>query len=121
MLDQVAQVVNMSTSMETKIISLTNAVNGSTNLDRTETKATTVYPLKELLATLPKNLHSGLRCSKYYVANNDSLTFQDQTHRSRTTNADENRRKLMEEIARIYRVTTPAETSNEKKKKFEAM
>jgi peptidyl-tRNA hydrolase ICT1 len=89
--------------------------------NRTETKATTVYPVNEILAMLPANLHRGVRCSNYYVASSDSLTFQDQTHRSKSANADENRRKLIDEVARIYQTTTPAETGKEKKKKYEAM
>ena len=88
---------------------------------RTETKAVTVYPVHELLAMLPKTLHSFVRASRYYTANNDSLTFHAQTTRSRTANQEDNRRKLMEEITRIYRENTPNETSEEKKKKYEEM
>lgn len=80
-----------------------------------------MYSVRDLLSTLPRNLHAVVRSSKYYVASNDSLTFQDQTHRSRTANADENRNKLLEEVIRIYKETTPTETSGEKKKKYEAM
>ena len=88
---------------------------------RTETKAITTYSLKDLSSLMPKSLHPGLRSSKYYTANNDSLTFQAQTHRSRTANTDENRRKLMDEVTRIYSESVPAETSSEKKKKHGEM
>ncbi|QUC21185.1 uncharacterized protein UV8b_05428 [Ustilaginoidea virens] len=90
---------------------------GGQHVNKTETKATTVYSVKDLLSRLPENLHRAVRSSKYYVASNDSLTFQNQSHRSRSANADENRQKLVDEIARIYRLTTPAETSGEKKNK----
>lgn len=68
---------------------------------------------------LPKSLHSSVRSSRYYTANNDSLTFHAQTSRSRTTNQEDNRRKLMDEITRIYQENTPNETSEGKKKKYE--
>ena len=69
----------------------------------------------------PKSLHPGIRKSKYYTANSDSLTFQAHTSRSRDANAQDNRNKLVEEVTRIYHEATPAETSEEKKKKHEAM
>ncbi|KAG5928779.1 hypothetical protein E4U42_008034 [Claviceps africana] len=94
---------------------------GGQHVNKTETKATTVYGVNELLSLLPKNLHSGIRCSRYYVANNDSLTFHEQSQRSRTANENENRRKLVEEIKRIYHSATPAETSVATKKKYEIM
>lgn len=86
---------------------------------RTESKAITVFPVKELLSVLPSSLHSSVRASKYYTASNDSLTFQAQTHRSRTANTDENRKKLLDEVTRMYQENTPAETSGEKKKKHQ--
>lgn len=70
---------------------------------------------------LPKSIHFGIRKSKYYTANSDSLTFQAQTSRSRDANAEDNRKKLVEEVTRIYHEATPAETSEEKKKKHEDM
>lgn len=94
---------------------------GGQHVNKTETKATTIYCVGELLSALPKNLHGSIRSSKYYVANNDSLTFQNQSHRSRTANMNENRQKLVDEITRIYQATTPGETSNEKKKKYETI
>lgn len=70
---------------------------------------------------LPKFLHSGIRASKYYTASNDSLTFHAQNHRSRSANTNENRRKLMEEVSRLYREQVPSETSGDKKKKHGEM
>ncbi|KAH0529518.1 hypothetical protein TsFJ059_004253 [Trichoderma semiorbis] len=92
---------------------------GGQHVNKTETKAVTVYPVKDLLAVLPKYLHSAVRSSKYYTAGNDSLTFAAQTHRSKSANLDENKRKLIDEVMGIYRDLTPAETSSEKKKKHQ--
>lgn len=81
----------------------------------------TAFPVEELISIMPKSLHSGVRASRYYTTKNDSLTFQAQTHRSRAANTDENRRKLMDEVSRIYREQVPTETSDEKKKKHKDM
>lgn len=86
--------------------------------DRTETKATSVYPIKDIMAILPRFLHSSIRSSQYYVASSDSLTFQAQAHRSRSANADDNRRKLMAEISKLYNEKVPAETTSDKKAKY---
>lgn len=80
-----------------------------------------MYPVKELLSILPRMLHASVRNSKYYTASNDALTFQAQTHRSRTANTEENRRKLMDEVRRIYQENTPSETSSDKKAKYQAV
>ncbi|UKZ76352.1 hypothetical protein TrVFT333_004054 [Trichoderma virens FT-333] len=93
----------------------------ASQLPKGKTKAVTVYPVKDLLAVLPKYLHSAVRSSKYYTAGNDSLTFSAQTHRSKSANLDENKRKLIDEVMSIYREMTPAETSSEKKKKHQEM
>ncbi|KAK0384404.1 hypothetical protein NLU13_8491 [Sarocladium strictum] len=90
---------------------------GGQHVNKTETKAITMYPCKDLLALLPKHLHPAVRQSKYYTAGSDSWTFQAQEHRSRTANVDENRRKLTAEVMRIYHEMTPNETSSEKRKK----
>ncbi|KAL7919298.1 hypothetical protein ACQKWADRAFT_207527 [Trichoderma austrokoningii] len=92
---------------------------GGQHVNKTETKAITIYPVNELLGVLPKFLHPAVRSSRYYTAGNDSLTFSAQTHRSRSANLDENKRKLIDEVMSIYRDMTPAETSSDKKKKFQ--
>ncbi|KAK7403558.1 hypothetical protein QQX98_010650 [Neonectria punicea] len=94
---------------------------GGQHVNKTETKAITAYPVKDLLSVLPKSLHSSIRESKYYTANSDSLTFQAQTSRSRDANAEDNRKKLVDEVTRIYYEATPAETSEEKKQKHKDM
>ena len=74
--------------------------------------------MTQLMSMLPKMLQSGLRTSKYYAARNDCISFQAQTSRSRTANADENHEKLFEEIQRLYDERVPSETSPEKRQKY---
>jgi peptidyl-tRNA hydrolase ICT1 len=88
---------------------------------RTETKATTTWPIAQLLAILPKLLHSGIRSSKYYAKRNDCISLQAQTGRSRTANTEENYQKLFEEIQALYRNSIPGETSPDKKQKYSAL
>ncbi|OAQ99633.1 hypothetical protein LLEC1_06756 [Akanthomyces lecanii] len=85
---------------------------------RTETKAISVFPVKDILAVTPSILHPSIRMSPYYTAGSDSLTFQAQTHRSRTANADENRQKLAAVIAQLYEEKVPAETGSDKHAKY---
>lgn len=77
--------------------------------------------MSELSQGLPSLLRAALRTSKYYARRNDSITVQAQTQRSRTANEEENRRKLVEEILRMYKERVPGVTSQEKKKKHEAL
>lgn len=88
---------------------------------RTESKATTVWNVNELIKTLPKLMHAPLRASKYYTSRNDSITIQAQTQRSRSANTDENHQKLAEELQKIYKITVPGTTSDAKMKKYEAL
>jgi peptidyl-tRNA hydrolase ICT1 len=92
---------------------------GGQHVNKTETKAITNYPVRELLARLPPALHGAVRASKYYTASSDSLTFHAQTSRSRTSNTEENRQKLLGEVTRMYRDCIPSETGGDKKKKHE--
>lgn len=84
---------------------------------RTETKVTTVYPLRDLLSKLPKLMHQSIRESRYYTEKSDSLTFQSQDSRSRDANAKDNYRKMTKEICRIYERVVPNETSKAKVEK----
>jgi peptidyl-tRNA hydrolase ICT1 len=88
---------------------------------RTESKATTTWPVPQLLGILPKLLHAGVRELKYYSRRSDCLTIQAQTQRSRSANTDENRQKLFEELEDLYRRTVPGETRPEKAKKYAAL
>ncbi|KAK1658817.1 peptidyl-tRNA hydrolase domain-containing protein [Colletotrichum godetiae] len=90
---------------------------GGQHVNKTESKAVTVWPIKDILPVLPKLLHQSIRGSKYYTARSDSLTFQAQTHRQRDANSEENQQKLIDEIIKIYQETVPGETSPDKKKK----
>ncbi|KAH8903301.1 hypothetical protein BR93DRAFT_199481 [Coniochaeta sp. PMI_546] len=91
---------------------------GGQHVNKTETKAITSWPVSQLMAILPKMLHSGLRASKYYAERNDCISLQAQTSRSRTANAEENHQKLFEEIQRLYDEKVPSETSPEKRQKY---
>jgi peptidyl-tRNA hydrolase ICT1 len=86
---------------------------------RTESKATTVWPVSQLISGLPKLLQSQIRRSRYYTAGTDSLTFHAQTERRRASNLGENRAKLVEELRRIYHEVVPGETDPEDVKKHE--
>ena len=77
--------------------------------------------MSELSQGLPGLLRNALRTSRYYARRNDSITVQAQTQRSRSANEDENRRKLAEELLRMYKERVPGETSQEKVKKYEAL
>ncbi|KAH8668866.1 peptidyl-tRNA hydrolase domain-containing protein [Xylariales sp. PMI_506] len=94
---------------------------GGQHVNKTETKATTVWSITELAKDIPKLMHPGLRASRYYTIRNDSISIQAQTQRSRTANSEENQQKLLEEIQRIYRETVPGETSDKTAKKYEAL
>ncbi|KAK0649432.1 hypothetical protein B0T16DRAFT_410071 [Cercophora newfieldiana] len=94
---------------------------GGQHVNKTETKATTTWPVKKLLGALPTVLHGGVRSSKYYSRGSDSISIQAQTQRSRTTNKEENHQKLFEELQSLYKHTVPGETSAEKTRKYEAL
>ncbi|KAI1339761.1 hypothetical protein F5Y15DRAFT_68701 [Xylariaceae sp. FL0016] len=94
---------------------------GGQHVNKTESKATTVWTLGELSTSLPKLVRSALRSSKYYSRRNDSITIQAQTQRSRSANTDENLMKLVEEVQKIYKDQVPGVTSDEKIKKYEKL
>ncbi|KAK4179352.1 hypothetical protein QBC36DRAFT_77329 [Triangularia setosa] len=94
---------------------------GGQHVNKTETKATTTWPVPQLLSRLPKLLHAGVRESKYFSKRSDSLVFQAQTQRSRTANAEDNRQKLFDELQTLYEDTVPNATRPEKAAKYEAL
>ncbi|KAI1139374.1 hypothetical protein F5Y05DRAFT_381755 [Hypoxylon sp. FL0543] len=94
---------------------------GGQHVNKTESKATTVWTVEELSRSLPKLLRSALRSSRYYSKGSDSISIQAQTQRNRSANTNENRLKLVEELQRIYKEKVPGETSVEKIKKYEAL
>jgi peptidyl-tRNA hydrolase ICT1 len=91
------------------------------NMTRTESKATTTWPMSQLLAFLPKLLHNEIRSSRYYSKSHDWITMQAQTHRSRSANTDENYQKLFEEIRNLYEKAVPNEQDPEKARKYELL
>ncbi|KAI1431905.1 hypothetical protein GGR50DRAFT_34203 [Xylaria sp. CBS 124048] len=94
---------------------------GGQHVNKTETKATTVWSVAELSKGLPEVISRALKSSRYYTARTDSITVQAQTQRSRAANTDENRQKLIAELHRIYQEQVPAATSVQKIKKHEAI
>ncbi|KAK1783287.1 hypothetical protein QBC45DRAFT_400187 [Copromyces sp. CBS 386.78] len=94
---------------------------GGQHVNKTETKATTTWPISKLQAHVPKILHAKLRNSKYYTRGNDSITIQAQTERSRSANQAANHQKLYDELMGLYAKTVPAESSPDKARKYEAL
>ncbi|KAK3385030.1 hypothetical protein B0H63DRAFT_472198 [Podospora didyma] len=94
---------------------------GGQHVNKTESKATTTWPVSQLLVSLPRILHPAVRSSKYYSKSSDSINIQAQTQRGRTTNTEENHKKLFEELQRLYEKAVPGETSEEKATKYEAL
>ncbi|XXH01919.1 nuclear polyadenylated RNA-binding protein 3 [Hypoxylon texense] len=94
---------------------------GGQHVNKTESKATTVWSVEELSKSLPKLIRSALRTSRYYAKGNDSIIIQAQTQRSRSANNEENHQKLAKELQKIYREQVPEKTSSEKIKKYEAL
>ncbi|KAI2607838.1 hypothetical protein GGR54DRAFT_643923 [Hypoxylon sp. NC1633] len=92
---------------------------GGQNVNKTESKAITVWSVEDLSRGLPKLVRLALRSSRYYTKGNDSITIQAQTHRRRSTNTDDNHRKLAEELRKIYKDRVPEATSSVKVKKCE--
>ncbi|KAI1259692.1 hypothetical protein F5Y18DRAFT_289777 [Xylariaceae sp. FL1019] len=93
---------------------------GGQHVNKTESKATTVWPVHELARSVPKLMRSALRSSRYYTMGSDSFTIHAQTQRSRTANVSENQDKLIKELHRIYTEQVPEPTSETKIKKHEA-
>ncbi|KAI2466907.1 hypothetical protein F4781DRAFT_403984 [Annulohypoxylon bovei var. microspora] len=92
---------------------------GGQHVNKTESKATTVWSIEELSKSLPKLMRSVIRSSKYYTKRHDSITIQAQTHRNRSANTEDNHLKLLEELQKMYKQHIPGETSKETIKKYE--
>ncbi|KAH7382867.1 hypothetical protein BKA64DRAFT_683384 [Cadophora sp. MPI-SDFR-AT-0126] len=92
---------------------------GGQKVNKTSSKATTVWPLYALRGHVPKVLHQGLRDSNYYVTSSDSISIQCDSTRSQTGNKDETYARLHDEISRIYKRRVPGITSPEQKQKIE--
>ncbi|KAK3321584.1 hypothetical protein B0H66DRAFT_175389 [Apodospora peruviana] len=94
---------------------------GGQHVNKTESKATTTWPISQLLTFLPKILHADIRASKYYSKNSDCIIIQAQTQRSRSANTDDNHLKLFNELLCLYTKAVPEESSPEKKRKYKAL
>ncbi|KAK0625277.1 hypothetical protein B0T17DRAFT_491805 [Bombardia bombarda] len=94
---------------------------GGQHVNKTESKATTSWPVSQLVSFLPKLLHADIRESKYYSKRSDCISIQAQTQRSRTANTDENHQKLFEELQSLYEKAVPGESSPDKARKYEAL
>ncbi|KAG4421390.1 hypothetical protein IFR04_005449 [Cadophora malorum] len=92
---------------------------GGQKVNKTSSKATTVWPIYALQGHIPKVLHQGLRNSNYYVASSDSISIQCDTTRSQTGNRDETFTRLHDEVTRIYKKRVPGITSPEQRQKIE--
>ncbi|KAI0424347.1 hypothetical protein F5Y09DRAFT_143255 [Xylaria sp. FL1042] len=93
---------------------------GGQHVNKTESKATSVWTVSELSKVLPKLMCLALRSSRYYFARHDSIIIHAQTHRSRTANTNENHEKFVDELIQIYHKQIPRPTSEKKIKKHEA-
>ncbi|KAI1455100.1 hypothetical protein F4805DRAFT_460034 [Annulohypoxylon moriforme] len=94
---------------------------GGQHVNKTESKATTVWPIEELSNGLPKLIRLALRSSRYYAKRSDSITIQAQTQRNRSANTEENHHKLAEELLKMYKEHVPGETNSEAVKKHEEL
>ncbi|KAE9369569.1 hypothetical protein N431DRAFT_413709 [Stipitochalara longipes BDJ] len=94
---------------------------GGQKVNKTSSKATTVWELHALFLHVPKVLHPGLRDSKYYVHSSDSIQMQCDSSRSQSENRAKNHQKLLDELTRIYKQRVPGVTAPEQLKKIEQL
>ncbi|KAL2072157.1 hypothetical protein VTL71DRAFT_11500 [Oculimacula yallundae] len=92
---------------------------GGQHVNKTNSKAMTVWPLHTLHSHVPKVVYRGLLDSRYYVASSDSINIQCSSSRSQTDNKDETHTRLYDEITQIYRKRVPGITSAAQKQKIE--
>ncbi|PSS08971.1 hypothetical protein M430DRAFT_37115 [Amorphotheca resinae ATCC 22711] len=94
---------------------------GGQKVNKTSSKATTVWAISSLQRYVPKVLISELRSCRYYVPSSDSISIQSDTSRSQTDNTEDTHRKLMEEIKQIYKKSVPGVTSPEQKERVDQL
>ncbi|RFU30869.1 hypothetical protein B7463_g5494, partial [Scytalidium lignicola] len=94
---------------------------GGQKVNKTSSKATTVWPMSSLKLHIPNILIPELRNSSYYVASSDSISIQCDTHRDQTKNLEETYARLNEEIQRVFKHRIPGVTSAEQRKKVEKL
>lgn len=94
---------------------------GGQAVNKTSSKATTVWKLDALYPRVPKVLHQGLQDSRHYVSSSNSIKMQCDSSRSQSDNRAENHQKLFDEITRIYKQRVPGITPPEQLKKIEQL
>ncbi|PQE14407.1 peptidyl-tRNA hydrolase domain-containing protein [Rutstroemia sp. NJR-2017a BBW] len=94
---------------------------GGQKVNKTSSKATTVWPMKSLESIMPKVIHRELLRSSYYAASSHSILIQCDSNRGQVDNKEETYRRLHEEIRRIYKASVPGVTPAEQKKKVEQL
>ncbi|QSZ31147.1 hypothetical protein DSL72_000710 [Monilinia vaccinii-corymbosi] len=90
---------------------------GGQKVNKTASKANTVWPMKELEAILPPIISKGLRRGTHYVKNADAIQIQCDSSRSRTKNQKETHQRLYEEVKHIYKTTVPGKASIEQQQR----
>lgn len=94
---------------------------GGQKVNKTSSKATTVWPIGSLQRYIPEVLIPELRACRYYVSSSDSITIQCDSSRSQSENTEQTHHRLMEEVKRIYKNKVPGATTAEQKAKIEKL
>ena len=92
-----------------------------TDSSRVNSKAQLRVPLSQLLPVVPAILHAGIKASRYFADNSNSLLIQADDSRKQNANKDSCFRKLDALITDVYKTTVPGETSHEQKDKVKKL
>ncbi|KAG4025044.1 hypothetical protein MFRU_072g00260 [Monilinia fructicola] len=90
---------------------------GGQKVNKTASKANTVWSMKDLEAILPSIISKGLRRGTHYVKNTDGIQIQCDSSRNRSSNQEETHQRLYEEIKNIYKTTVPGKASVEQQQR----
>lgn len=88
---------------------------------RVNSKAQLRVPLSQLLPVIPAILHGGIKASRYFAENTNSLLIQADDSRKQNANKNSCFRKLDALITDVYKTTVPGETSHEQKDKVKKL
>ncbi|KAH8819662.1 peptidyl-tRNA hydrolase domain-containing protein [Xylogone sp. PMI_703] len=94
---------------------------GGQKVNKTSSKATTVWPMSSLQNHIPKILIPELRNSNYYVSSSDSISIQCDTYRDQTGNLEETHTRLHDEIKHAFKHRIPGVTSAEQREKVDQL
>ncbi|KAG9230320.1 hypothetical protein BJ875DRAFT_159505 [Amylocarpus encephaloides] len=86
---------------------------GGQKVNKTNSKAVTVWDMEALEKLIPKTLHPALLKSSYYARSSNTFKIECDTFRNQTDNRKESFRRLDKEIERIYEEVVPGATSKE--------